>query len=114
MQLSNVTYGAAGPFAISFWVKPTQLLGGGLAYLYSHNATVPGNQSIKPNQVGFQAPTCLVFCSRAFVREPALPRSAIAHMIGQCISGQLQLHICVPAQCIHCLQTMLYATSKPC
>jgi hypothetical protein len=51
VQLSNVSYGAAGPFTISFWVKPTQLLGGGLAYLYSHNASMPGNQPIKPNQV---------------------------------------------------------------
>jgi hypothetical protein len=53
VQLTNVTYGASGPFAISFWVKPTQLLGGGLAYLYSHNASMPGREPIKRNQVGF-------------------------------------------------------------
>ena len=57
VQLTNVTYGASGPFAISFWVKPTQLLGGGLAYLYSHNASMPGREPIKRNQVGFE---CLV------------------------------------------------------
>ena len=52
VQLTNVSYGASGPFAISFWVKPTQLLGGGLAYLYSHNASMPGREPIKRNQVG--------------------------------------------------------------
>jgi hypothetical protein len=54
VQLTNVSYGASGPFAISFWVKPTQLLGGGLAYLYSHNASMPGREPIKRNQVGLE------------------------------------------------------------
>ena len=62
VQLSNVSYGAAGPFTISFWVKPTQLQGGGLAYLYSHNASMPGNQPIKPNQV---QSVCCAPCSSA-------------------------------------------------
>lgn len=51
MQLLNVSYGASGAFAISLWVKPTTLDGAALAYLYSHNASSPGPQPVKPNQV---------------------------------------------------------------
>jgi len=51
VQLENVTYGASGAFAISFWIKPTDLLGANMAYLYSH-ASRPGDQNdYYPNQV---------------------------------------------------------------
>lgn len=51
VQLENVTYGASGAFAISFWIKPTDLAGAFMGYLYSHNASSPGDQTISPNQV---------------------------------------------------------------